>query len=274
MKNMSEIIKDQFKAEQIAVGKEKINYYIKNSNSNTTIIYVHGAGCNSKIFLPLSSHLNNYNHILIDLPQHGLSKQANLKNSVTDYSDLIINFITNLKDKENLKDIILLGHSLGATIAINTLLKDTNKLIKKCIAIAGIIESSFITEEVLQAVSDDKIFNELVANDTKNFNKDDMGYLNNNILEFIEPAITRTKDFLSAKGYNITDVIDNIHTNVLCIGGDTDTVVPTSQQLLIKNSIKNCELLILPNSGHFVLLQEDNLSIMGKVIYSFINKEF
>ena len=95
-----------------------ISYYkYKNGSLNNTILYIHGLGCNKEFF---SGHLELYNlsgysWLVPDLIGHGLSfKTQSLVSYTMKYqAEQILQLLLH----EEIKDIIVISHSMGSPIA-------------------------------------------------------------------------------------------------------------------------------------------------------------
>ena len=91
---------------------------------------IHGLSSSSFLWEPLIDEMGSkYNFYSIDLRGHGLSSKPEIGYDLETLSDDINLFI----EKLNLKNIIIIGQSMGAEVSVLTSLK--NKNIKGCIAI-------------------------------------------------------------------------------------------------------------------------------------------
>lgn len=99
-------------------------YYLINRSTNTSnnisshevfIIFIHGAGSNHSVYKPFFYTFENQNFIALDIRNHGRSGKAHIENITIDN---IVKDIEVIVKKEQIKDVILVGNSLGATIAI------------------------------------------------------------------------------------------------------------------------------------------------------------
>ncbi len=96
----------------------KLNFIETNVDKSKTILFVHGNSHSHKTFeKQLSSDLlKDYRLVSVDLPGHGdSSKNGNY--SLKNFGQLLHKFITNL----GLKNVIVVGHSLGGHVSINLL---------------------------------------------------------------------------------------------------------------------------------------------------------
>ncbi|MBC7428936.1 MAG: alpha/beta hydrolase [Bacteriovorax sp.] len=102
----------------LSIDGNKLNYIEFNSDKSQTLLFLHGNSHSHKSFFKQfhSEALKNYRLLFVDLPGHGdSSKNGNY--SLTNAAQLIQQMIEVL----DLKDIILVGHSMGGHVAINLL---------------------------------------------------------------------------------------------------------------------------------------------------------
>jgi pimeloyl-ACP methyl ester carboxylesterase len=92
-----------------------IAYFDQHSEKKSTILFIHGNSLSKNTFQKQlnSKELENHRLISLDLPGHGNSGKGTTYH-VPCFAELIADFIKEL----NLKNVILVGHSLGGHIAI------------------------------------------------------------------------------------------------------------------------------------------------------------
>lgn len=94
--------------------------YIDEGEGERTLLFIHGLANYALVWSKNIDHLSKYYRcIAIDLPGNGLSDQNDHRFSMKFFSECINNFIEEL----DLKNVCLVGHSMGGQIAMNTLLK-------------------------------------------------------------------------------------------------------------------------------------------------------
>ena len=91
-----------------------LNYFCNDSPSKETIMFIHGWSGGWEVWTPIIENLDNYRIYSIDLPGHNKSGHLNDYGKTTCYSTPITEFV----DKNFNQQITLVGHSLGATTAI------------------------------------------------------------------------------------------------------------------------------------------------------------
>ncbi|MDP4038837.1 MAG: alpha/beta hydrolase [bacterium] len=103
--------------EKITVKGKKVNIGIKNPGGKKAIILVHGLGSSHMTLEKLAGRINLKDHkvIVFDLPGHYLSEKLDKEHNIDNYAKFLNDFITELE----IKKCTVLGHCLGAQIAIN-----------------------------------------------------------------------------------------------------------------------------------------------------------
>jgi len=106
----------------LIINKLNISFFDNKIDANTTLLFIHGNSLNAGLFQHQLNDpaLNQYRIVAADLPGHGASDKS--INPDQDYS--VLSFISILKGLVNelgLKNIVLVGHSLGGHIAIHLL---------------------------------------------------------------------------------------------------------------------------------------------------------
>lgn len=97
---------------------QKLHYTESNESQERTLLFIHGNSHSLRSFAAQmeSPQLKDFRLICVDLPGHGdSSKDTNY--NLKSFGIIISEFIKTL----NLKNIILVGHSLGGHVAINVL---------------------------------------------------------------------------------------------------------------------------------------------------------
>jgi pimeloyl-ACP methyl ester carboxylesterase len=88
----------------------EVHYIINRVNKKPFLFFIHGAGSNHTIYKPLFNKKTNY--IAIDIRHHGHSKGGKVN------FNTIVQDIENIRTKEKLNKLILVGNCLGASLAV------------------------------------------------------------------------------------------------------------------------------------------------------------
>ncbi len=87
----------------------------KTNKSKGTIFFIHGYAVNSNYHNDFSDQLTNYDYYAVELPGHGITPiNKKYKFNTFGFAQAIVDLINKL----DLKNIILIGHSMGGGIAI------------------------------------------------------------------------------------------------------------------------------------------------------------
>ena len=132
---------------ELKSGKIKISdadiYYIEKGDGDTTLFFLHGWDINSGYWKDQMNYFSKkYKTVAIDLPGFGKSTSNRKDYTVEKYADDAIDIINNL----DLKNVILIGHSMSGDIILEAALKNN----KSIIGLVGIDNFKFVGVEISQ----------------------------------------------------------------------------------------------------------------------------
>lgn len=131
LKTMDDLVYN-LPVEKIELSNNTTLAYVEEGTGNQTLIFIHGLGSYlpawNKNIHELSRH---YRCIAIDLPGYGKSSKGNYEFSMTYYAQIIKEFA----EKKGLKNVVLVGHSMGGQIALTTALQYPD-LVEKLVLVA------------------------------------------------------------------------------------------------------------------------------------------
>ena len=136
-------------AKQITIRNKQVEInYIQQGQGDTTLLFLHG-WCNDGTYWKnqVEYFYENYNVFAIDLPGFGKSKAKRTNWTIEEYTNDVTAFI----DIMNLKNVVIIGHSMAAEIMLQTALTNNPKII----GIAGVdkfktIDVVFTSEQMKQ----------------------------------------------------------------------------------------------------------------------------
>ncbi len=263
-----------------------INISYRDFGAGNPMIFLHGFGASSYIWNKIESHFAQNNRvILIDLKGFGLSdKPEDNKYKIDDQAEIIIDFIK----RNNLRDIVLVGHSLGGAIALSIYLKSTeqeNNLIKRLILIDSPAYKqklpSFI--KLLGTPILNKIILFLLPARLKVkiiFKKCffDKNKITPEMIEkYAEPLkskganyalIETAKELLRENNEDIGAKYKKINIPTLLIWGKEDKIVPLTIGERLQKDIPNSKLEIIPECGHIPIEEKPEETI--KIISNYL----
>lgn len=226
------------------------NYQIYGDTNKKTVLILHGWGQSLLDWTDVSKQLSLKNRILVvDLPGFGSSSTPPFPYGVDDF----VNFVINFTKKVNLKDFILIGHSMGGKIAIKLASKNIlgiDKLI--LISPSGISEKTFFIKFKILFYKIIKPFTKIIGQNLKNkiinlVASED--YLNSGLL------IDTFKKFVN--DYVFEDA-KNISIPTLVIWGENDSEIPLINAKKLRSTIKISTLRIVWKTGHSPNIEAPN----------------
>ena len=243
----------------------KVRYIDEGPITDIVVAIFHGWGCDIDVYRPIIDIVKSrYRVVALQLPGFGQSDEPPFGWTMKDYTQFSIKFL----DSINAKNVILIGHSLGARILIRlSTMANISLKIYKMVFIngAGILPERL--DEYLAGYESFKKHKEkmMVANDKKGLellraNADcDYAYLSETMCDVYFNAVTD----------NLEDRLHLITIPTLLIWGEKDKDTPLSDGMRMKELIPDAGMVVLKDSGHYSFL--DSPYIFDKVLKSFLN---
>lgn len=252
---------------------------INNKNPETkNILFLHGFGGNFNNKISFYDYFNNCNFYCINMIGHGNSIIENDNQlDLIYFKEITLEFIL----KNNLKNLIIMGHSMGGGIAL-LLFDDLKKhninfqYILEAPLNPSVINNYSLVEKFIPKTIDDtimiinslffdplKIFKEKTIYDkyiTSEFNKMHNNYQlkllikKENQLKWVEL---------------IADVISRLDVLTLLILGDSDPLIPAKETFSLFKNNPNVKTFIIKNSKHMPFFE--NKEICFSIVKKFID---
>jgi pimeloyl-ACP methyl ester carboxylesterase len=228
-----------------------IRYY-QSANFSTVqpVIFLHGWGSRALVFGKIFEKCSNA--IAIDLPGFGGSEAPKSAWSLSEYASFVNDFF----GKMNIKNPIIAGHSFGGSIGIKYCSKynDVKKLI--LIGSAGIREKN-AKKFILLVVS--KLFGILwrlpaIRNSGEIVRRYFYKIINSE--DYIN-AGALTEIYKKVISEDLKDDLKKIDTSAILIWGKNDLDTPVQNASLIHKLLRNSQLYVIPNAGHYVFLDDE-----------------
>lgn len=243
-----------------------INIYYEfypNPNSNKTLVLLHGFLSSTFSYRRLIPFLNKeYQVVSIDLPPFGKSGKSNkFVYSYRNLAQTVIQLISAL----DLKEITLIGHSMGGQIVLNILHQQPDiaenavllcsssyakrsrlpLIIGSYIPYFHLYVKFWLARSGVMKNLQNVVHDHTMLNDEMLF-----GYLKPFLEDEIFLALTRM--IRDHEGDLSTGTLSQITHPCLLIWGEYDRVVPLSVGKRLKNDLRKSELIILKETGHLV----------------------
>lgn len=265
--------------------------YIDEGNSKNVLLFIHGLGSYLKAWdRNIPKLINHFRCIALDLPGYGKSSKQVHSGEVNFYTEVLKEFITKL----GLKNISLVGHSMGGQIAASYVISYPNEILD-LILVAPAGFETFNSDEVeiiKKIISPDILFNtsdnQIRLNYKNNFFKmpleaEDM--IADRIAikddeEFFNHCTVVSNSLFGLLKAPVYERLNEIDIPTLVLYGKNDLLIPnksihqkTTEEIASQGSskIKSSRLILLDECGHF--LQYEKPDRFNSEVISFISKK-
>ena len=243
-------------------------HYLRGDNFNKdhpTILMIHGAGQTSKTWeyqFEILRGQPKFNMIIVDLPGHGSSLGPGCR-SINEYK----NFLKNFCDELDLKNLILVGHSMGGGIA-QVYAVDYPESVNSLILVATGARLR-VAKETLNLVKNDydKFCEIAPSRALASSSSDELKEEFRNGLLNTTPEVVY-HDFIACDEFDTVDELEEIRVPTLIVSGDQDILTPVKYGEHLHETIKNSSLYIIKDAGHFVMKEKPDE--FNKVLMNFL----
>ena len=238
--------------------KELINEggfnYIENGDGRPIII-LHGLMGGLSNFKGVYDYFPSVEHKVI-IPELPVDSTPILKTNVTTFSKFVFEFIK----YKSLKDVVLLGNSLGGHVAL-LFARDYPELVSGLIITgsSGLYEKSMIGDgypkrgnyEYIKTKTEEVFYDPKIA--TKEIVDDVFASVNNR--EKLVKTLSLAK---SAIRHNMANDLPKMNTKTLIIWGKQDTVTPPNVAKDFNKLLPNSDLSWIDKCGHAPMMEHPN----------------
>jgi pimeloyl-ACP methyl ester carboxylesterase len=211
------------------------------------LLFIHGAGGNRAVWGFQRKFFKKA--LFLDLPGHNVKGSG--MSSVEEYVEFVKNFCA----ERSLKDIVLVGHSMGGAIVQSFALKypeylrgivlvSTGAKLRVAPVIFEIIKKDY--EEAVEFMIDLLFFN---------YVKDEIKQRTLIELKKIKPEVVY-RDFEACDKFDLTNEIEKIKIPTLIVCGSEDVLTPVKYSKYLKRLIPNSKLEVIKGAGHMVMLEK------------------
>ncbi len=265
--------------------------YVDTGKGSSTLIFIHGLSSYIRAWeRTLPGLSGQYRCIAIDLPGYGKSSKGNYPGTMEFYADVVEEFTKKLK----LKNVSLVGHSMGGQIAVTAALKYPRSF-KSLVLVAPAGFETFTTEEkerLRNFYSVESIVNtpeaQIRVNHQYNFYA-----MPQEVERWIQERLvmTRSADFPVYAGNVVRSVsgmldgpvftrLGQVKQNVLVVYGEDDFLIPNrvlhpalTTRMVAEaggKQLKKSKVVLIPQTGHFVHFE--NPAAFNRLIAEFVAK--
>ncbi|KIL39055.1 hypothetical protein SD70_22235 [Gordoniibacillus kamchatkensis] len=256
-----------------------LSIYYEISGNGFPLLLLHGMSNNSQSWVQQLAELQHHFTVIAwDAPGYGRSSDPKEQfRSFEQFADVLKAFI----DKLGYKAIYLLGHSMGAAIAIE-LSSRYPELVKALILADATRGASALSAEenerrlqnrlknigtLTPAEIADRRIGDMLAPQAA----EEVRERAKSIMAQIRPAGYKSVAYSLSNAYQ-TELLPRISMPALLIYGELDKVTPVSDGLIFHRQIAHSLFRIVPNAGH-LCYQEDPKTFNGFVIEFLTGKQ-
>jgi pimeloyl-ACP methyl ester carboxylesterase len=240
-------------------------FYAEAGAGDTVLVCVHGAGGSHQHWGHQLKGLAAVARVIaLDLPGHGRSAGVG-HSAIADYSEATLALL----DALGLETALLLGHSMGAAVALHTALHAPERVVglgllgagaKMRVAPAfldGLLSDPLVTIRTLHSYFyGSQADSELVA-------KSEAAYVQGN------PRLLRG-DFLACDSFDVSGRLGDITAPTLIICGDEDKLTPPKYSQFLHSGIAGSGLHLVPGAGHMVMIEQPE--VVNKAITAWLGQ--
>lgn len=265
--------------------------YTDVGEGKTTLLFIHGLANYFPVWKYQLDELSKYYRcVAIDLPGNGLSSSGNYPYSMFFYAECVKRFV----DELNLTDVILTGHSMGGQISLVAALRYPHLFRKLVLVAPAGIEYFHPHERMLMQpllsmgdfFGSDEMHLDQAIRESFFAPYQGMEHMINEMKAIVRKhpkgqwrkmAVASVNGMLNEQ---LQQYLPELSQEVLMIFGQNDQLIPnklihggeTTQSIANKGAalIPNCELYMLPQAGHFVMIEQYQL--VNERIKSFIQQ--
>lgn len=254
---------------EITIRDERI-FYVCGAGTDVprpSILLLHGAGQSSATWKyqagPLTE-LGVYNIVIPDLPGHGSSGGGG-RRTVAGYADFVEEFVSEL----NLKDLIIVGHSMGGAVAMLYALRRPGDVMA-CV-LAGSGARLRVAPESLDAAKNsygafcETASRRMIAESSPQQVRDEFkaGMLGT------DPDVCYN-DLLACDEFDVMEEVSRISTPTLIISATEDILTPVKYGEYLNSKMQNSVFHAISSSGHFMMQEKPGL--FNLILLDFLNE--
>ena len=215
-----------------------------------SLFFFHGSGGDHSLWSFQYARLNkNFNIVAVDLPGHG-SSEGSGESDINVYSLLV----KRLFDVLQLKNVIIVGHSLGAAIAL-TFAAEFGSMIKGVAVVGGGLKMP-VNPAIFELLKKEpETAFELMC-------KFSLAKENRiNLTEPLRKSLSGVKtevlygDLVACDKMDLTDKVKKISLPSLVICGEEDKMTPPQLSREIAVNINGSKTCFIKNAGHMVMME-------------------
>ncbi len=225
------------------------------------IIFVHGAGLDHTVWALQTRYFAHHGRsvMAVDLPGHGRSKGAPLDSILA-----LADWMARLIESAGLSQAALVGHSMGALVALDCAARHGNSV--RAIALLGAAPAMPVHPDLLAAAEAN---NHLAFDLVTSWGHGPTGHLGGNLapglwlmgggerlLETTKPGVLFTDLRACAEYRAVLETAAAVGCPVLLVIGDKDRMTPAKAGRKLAEAISGARVEVIPGCGHMMMAEK------------------
>ena len=237
----------------------KMHYEVA-GDGEKTLLLLHGWGGSTESWIPVVRDFQkNFRVIAVDFPGFGKSPEPEKGWSVTEYAELLVEFIHSL-DAEN---VYVMAHSFGGRVALLTSKMEPMLIEKQVLTgCAGLPpkrsamgKASRGVFHMLSGALDNKLTRKIAGDKKIDAAREAVrNMFGSSDYKNASPLMKET--FKMVIEQDLSDCLPCVRASTLLIWGANDTATPLWMGQTMEKEIKDAGLVVLEGSGHFAYLEQ------------------
>jgi pimeloyl-ACP methyl ester carboxylesterase len=231
-------------------------YYQEYGDENAPlVVFLHGGGVSSWMWDKQVDYFTSYHCVTIDLPEQGESTQSGYF-SIRYSAEKVIELLEKLADG---KEIIVIGFSLGAQVAIQMLSMKPN-LIDHAVITSALVRPNALVRKMIPLMI--KTTFPLLRNRSFSKLQSKVLYIDEDYFEIYYKETSQMKSDTLIRilkenmSFKVPSDFTKAKTNILVTVGEKEKAIMKKSANDIVSSNSNCTGVIIPNVGHGISLQD------------------
>ncbi|MCX7816823.1 MAG: alpha/beta hydrolase [Syntrophales bacterium] len=215
------------------------------------VVFIHGSGGNhTNWYYQYTAFGSQVNVAVLELPGHG-SSQGSGESTVEAYVD----WVRAALETFEIKKPVLVGHSLGAAIALTYAIKYGGDLVG-IVPVGGGVKMP-VNPEILEGLlKDPRPIFEFVAKISVS-KKNRERFFESLLNDFLKvPPMIFRGDLIACNRLDISEAVKKINVASLIVCGAEDKMTSPKLSEELKASIPGSRLVIIEDAGHFVMMEQ------------------
>lgn len=234
-------------------GRSTLPRVVPDLSRGTLFVFLHDAGGNAGIWRNVAALLDGeHSTIVLDFPAHGRSGGTESLKSIEAISAFLAASLRTL----GLRPAVLVGHGMGAAVAIETARHAPD--IVAALALVNAAAHCHIAPETLETWQNVMRGRAPQPFTTESFSpKTDFAVMRQGWTEQVQtdPRV-RYHDLVAWSHYDATAVLGEIGVPTTIVAGADDGITPPAQAEELRRGIRGSQLIILPDAGHLLPIEK------------------